>query len=254
MQSATIVIATKFKQTKIVKNTLESIYKQECDHQIDIILVDDNDERSKEFEDLVGLYDGGVWKYQYLYNDDRCPCHNPAYARNLGYKNATGDILICASDDIILPNPDTLRNLLDQFDENKILVPHTINANCHFDEDTFDLDRYDYINDMVSSAFFPYMFFGLVARKHMFAVGGNHRSFIHSGFEDRLVVECLQNHCKLKAEYSDELVLHQHHTKSYHSECSECDNGNYSGKLYWQLHGKMTRGELPWTSDTAPWI
>jgi glycosyltransferase involved in cell wall biosynthesis len=251
--NATIVIATKFKQPDIVKNTLESIYKQEHKNEINTILVDDNDEPQESLKDLIDLYDGGPWHFSYLYNTDRCPCNNPAYARNFGYKQATGDILICASDDIILPNPDTLQNLLDQFDENKILVPHTINAYCRFDNETQDLESYDYINDMVSPAFFPYMFLGLVARKHMFAVGGNHRSFIHSGFEDRLVVECLQNHCKLQVEYSDELVLHQHHIKSYHSECSECNDGNYSGKLYWDLFGKMTRGEIPWTSDTAPW-
>jgi glycosyltransferase involved in cell wall biosynthesis len=258
MPTATIVIATKFKEPLVLKKTLNSIYLQEAflqpNTRYDVIVVDDNDE-DIGIREAVADFDGPHLRVEYLKNTDKCPCNNPGYARNFGYKQAKGDILICASDDIIIPYSDSLDEMLDQFvfSDNQLLVAHTINAQCEFGEDGLDLEKWTEINTIVSPQFFPYMFFGMVWKEHMFKVGGNDRRFIHSGFEDRLVVECLQNHCKLQTFFSDELVIHQHHNKAYHSTCQECDNGNYSGKLYWELHGKMSRGEIPWTSDTGPW-
>lgn len=258
MVSATIVIATKFKEPKVLKQTINSIYVQtpflQPSTKYDVLIVDDNDTDSG-IKEVVDEFNGDHLKVEYLKNTDKCPCNNPGYARNFGYKHAKGDILICASDDIILLYSDTLDTMLDQFvfSNNKILVARTIDAKCKFDEDEVSLNSWTGIDTIVSPELFPYLFFGMVWKEDMFKVGGNDRRFIHSGFEDRLLVECLQNHCKLPVEYSHELVLHQHHNKSYHSECSECDNGNYSGKLYWDLHGQMDRGEIPWTSDSAPW-
>lgn len=256
MASATVVIATKFKDPKILKQTLNSIYVQDHLYSgvVDVLVVDDNDE-DLGIKELVEVFDSDYIPFSYVKNTDKCPCNNPGYARNFGYKLARGDILICASDDIILRYYDTLELMLEAmvFDENKILVAHTINANCHFEDDEVTLVDWDEISTIVSPQFFPYMFFGMVWKEDMFKVGGNDRRFIHSGFEDRLVVECLQNHCKLKTEYSDSLVLHQHHNKIYHSTCADCDNGSFSGRLYWELHAKMSTGKIPWTSDTAPW-
>lgn len=97
MSTLSIVIPT-YRRPAILKACLEHLEKQTIVNQLEVIVV--NDGHDPETESVVN---GKTWMMPVMYKE--VPKSQQGVARNVGVKDATGDIVIFINDDILLdPN------------------------------------------------------------------------------------------------------------------------------------------------------
>ena len=204
---ASICIAT-YDRPEILRRVLNSIFSQKPNFEFEVIVVDDAGPSSSE----------EVCKqYPVIYKRvEREPGYrNPAIARNMAYKMATGEILICQSDDVIHGSNTVIQRLVEELKEGEFLLATVWNVGV--DGKVIGLKQWPHIKQIVGPKNpRPLFFLGSIFRKDMYAIGGCDEDFIDPGREDVWLAQCLIHGRKLRPKFSQIEGLHRDHGRPAH--------------------------------------
>ena len=198
-----------YNKPEALQNTLASIATQRVSFDYETIVVDDG---SPEPETQRICEDHGV-NYTRI---ERKPIYrNPACARNLAYKRASGEIIVAQSDDVIHATPNTLQQLVDKLKPNHFVIATVVNVDAALQpySDTNGKGYGDQLSIYTSpERTRPLFFLGTLYRSDLYAIGGNDEDFVDPSREDVWFSLCLMHGLGLQPIYSTAKGLHQHHS------------------------------------------
>jgi len=229
-----VVIAT-YNKYAALKRTLRSIYAQHLPPECEVIVVSDGSDDA-----TVTLAQEFPIRYFYLH---RSGLRNPGPARNLGYREAQGDIIIAQSDEVEHRTPGTIAKLASR------LTP----SSCVFAK----VENVDEGGNRVQSDYWPrtrihrsYFFLGALWKEDLYAVGGNDEEFKYpDGGEDRWLSSCLE-HRGCSFVFCDDIVgWHYDHPRPHRTPEGERAARSLAK---WKII-EATAGRHPWTARTGAW-
>lgn len=214
---ASICLST-FNKPQALAKVLHSIHVQEPSFSFEVIVVDDGSEDANAIRQVCAPY---AWTK--LLRIDREPIYrNPSVARNVAYRAAQGEVLICQSDDVVHTKPKTIQWLVDLLKPKRFVIATVINV--REDGKPYQNNHGRGYGDAMTtytSPWFPrpLFFLGSLYRKDMYAVGGCDEEFVDPSGEDRWLAYCLIHGTpKLRPIYTREIIGHHldhEHTKDY---------------------------------------
>jgi len=221
-----VVLATKDKPD-LLRMTLENIFKQRPPFDMEVVVV--NDSVCKKTFEICQQY-GERLKYHCT---NSTVYKNPSNARNIGYRIATGETLICQCDDIVHLANNTIERLVTELGEDEFLLAKTENwTYCNGQPIKYLMDYCS-----VDKRPAPFFFCGSIKREHLLAVGGNDEEFVEVSYEDNWFADCLIHGLGLKPRYSSDILVH-HISHGYPNNSHK--NINVSKRLY---HAKVLRAK-----------
>jgi glycosyltransferase involved in cell wall biosynthesis len=204
---ASICVST-YDRPEILRRVLGSIFSQKPPFEYEVIVVDDAGPSSSE----------EVCKqYPVIYKRiEREPGYrNPAIARNVAYKTAQGEVLICQSDDVIHGSGKVIQHLVEELKAGEFLLATVWNVDV--DGQVTGLKQWPHIRQIVGPKNQrPLFFLGAVYRKDMCAIGGCDEDFIDPGREDVWLAQCLIHGRGLRPRYSAVEGFHNDHERPAH--------------------------------------
>lgn len=230
-----------YDHTRYLVRTLDSIFLQDLPGNTEIIVVDDGSPET-ETRRVCQRHP----RVEYVRIDREPGYRNPSAARNVAYRRARGEIVVCQSDDVI-HRGQTIQTLVNELHEGEFLVGTVYNR----DEKGRPRLLYGRFHELTGNHFKRHLFFlGALWRKDLYAIGGNDERFTAPGREDVWFGDCLMNGLGLIPRYLSSVVgYHQDHPRPV-------DLGRLcrpSHELYRRLHRDASRGLIPWASEGAPW-
>jgi glycosyltransferase involved in cell wall biosynthesis len=228
-----------YDRPEVLRKTLASIRSQQADFDYEIIIVDDAGPQSAK--EVCRQYAATYFRI------DREPKYrNPSVARNLAYKMAVGDVLICMSDDVIM-GAGSLQRLVNELQQGEFLLATVWNVDS--DGDTRGLEGWPHIQQLTGPKNMrPLFFLGSIRRKDMYAVGGCDEEFTEPGREDIWLGDCLIHGLGLRPTFEDMLGYHQEHKRPVNLVASY----QSSMELYKQKVSTAKQGLTPWRGG-EPW-
>jgi len=235
-----ICIAT-YSKPKALAKTLDTIFVQQPGFEFEVIVVDDG---SPEH------YTGEVCatfpvKYTRI---EREPLYrNPSVARNLAYKQAQGEVIICQSDDVY-HDYNSIQGLVDDLEFGTFVIATVWNVNDSgkaVPPAPFS-SRFSQLTGPQTPR--PLFFLGCLFRKDLYAVGGNDEEFTRPGREDVWFADCLINGLGLSPKYSDVRGFHQDHLRP-----PLASDYSLSKKLYHQKRTEALKSGVWRASKSALW-
>ncbi len=186
-----IVLATRNK-AEYLKRTLRSIKRQDVPFEYEVIVVDDGStDQTREVCKRAGV------RYIKLEN---AIYRNPAAARNVGYRVATGKIIIAQSDEVIHHTPNTIELLCSRLKQGEFLLATVYNYIVKTQQ-----RKAMYTGKRNKR---PFFFLGSLWRKDLYAVGGNDEEFTKPGYDDDWFADCLIRGLGLRPRFTDAVVGH----------------------------------------------
>lgn len=240
-----VCIAT-YNKPDLLRHTLQSIAYQDVPFEWELIVVDDGSPNT-----LTEKVCNEFQKVCYIRLEKSTGYGNPAKARNVAYRWASGKTLICQSDDVIHHSPNCIENLVTQLQPNTFLLAEVINTdtygNVTCNRDTADYGGYlqTYVSPKNRR---PLFFLGSIARKDLYAVGGNDEEFVFPSGEDRWFALCLIRGLGLTPVYTSSIVGHH----QQHKHCNPNQIG-HSQALIKQKIQRATRNPKLWQASGGPW-
>ncbi len=218
-----IVMSTRNKAEQL-DITLQSIFSQKVPFPYEVIVVDDGStDNTKEICNKYRL------KYLFLENDRY---RNPSKARNAGYREAKGEIIICQSDDVVHGQPTTIQLLVEGLKPDEFLIS-TVH-NYEFADDIPSKFILEYSGLKIQN---PYFFLGAIWRKHLYAVGGNDEQFVEPCYDDNWFADCLIHGLGLVPRYTDKIIgYHQNHTYPKDTHKNEIKSKELYGQKIIEAH------------------
>jgi glycosyltransferase involved in cell wall biosynthesis len=137
---------------------------------------------------------------------------NPSVARNVAYRKAVGEVIICQSDDVY-HSPDAIRRLTEELQPGEFLIATVWNVNergIAVRPKPF-AERFKQLTGRQMPR--PLFFLGSLWRSDLYAIGGNDEEFTKPGREDVWFAECLIHGLHLTPRYSDVEGYHQDHSR-----------------------------------------
>lgn len=170
---------------------------------------------------------------------------NPARARNVGYRFATGEVVVSMCDDILQISTDTLERLVTRLQPGEFRLAKT--ENWEYDGET----PKKYIMDYCSSDKRPvnYFFLGAIFRSDLYAVGGNDEEFVEVCYDDNWFADCIIKGQGLRPVIDDDIVCH--HKSHLHPNGSHA-NEKVSHQLYISKVREANRTGI-WQSSGGAW-
>ncbi len=200
-----ICIAT-FNRPQSLSKTLVSIFNQSPNFDYEVIVVDDGSPNG----DTGKLCLAYPLKYSFI---DREPVYrNPSVARNLAYKQATGEVIICQSDDVY-HSPGAIQRLVDELHYGEFVIATVVNVNERGQAVAPNPWGPRYKEFTSPRMPRPLFFLGSLFREDLYAVGGNDEEFTRPGRDDVWFADCLINGRGLLPRYSTVVGYHQDHTR-----------------------------------------
>lgn len=196
MIRASICIAAYGKPLHL-KRTLQSIYKQKPSFAYETIVVDDGTP-DDSIRDICSLFPDVC----YIRHNREPGYTNPAIARNLAYQRATGEILICQSDDVEHQG-NTIQSLVNELHPGSFVIAHVLNTDESGTPVANPLVEFTGPNHRR-----PLFFLGSVYRNDVYAIGGNSEDFVTPGREDVFFSQCLIYGQKLQPMFSTRAIGH----------------------------------------------
>jgi len=203
---ASVVIAT-CNKAPYLRRTLESIFRQRPSFYYEVIVVDhgSTDHTAKVVDHYYRRKQ--PIRYEYLPYEGIV---NPAAPRNLGYRLATGEIVVSQSDDVIHATPEVLEGLISSTTRENFTLARV--WDCVVDDDLEPVnfnDRILYCGEQRKE--FPLFFLGAVHREHIYQIGGNSLRFHRPGWDDNWFTDCLMHGLGLHPVFLQVEGYHQRH-------------------------------------------
>lgn len=234
-----IVMSTRNKWAELIR-TLESIFRQTLDEvDFEVIVIDDG---SDDFTPAV-LYEYehnyDNFTYRRLHNPDY---RNPSVARNVGYRLATGKVIIAQSDDVIHANHNTISQLTN------LLVPGRFLLATVWDFNVKKSQRCQLYTGLKCPR--PFFFLGSLWRSDLYAVGGNDEEFVAPGYDDNWFADCLMRGQGLVPVFLEQVVgLHQQHSRLQNL----VELVRSSHQLYRRKVCQALAEEIAWEASGGAW-
>jgi len=192
---ASICMAS-YKRPILLQNTLASIRRQQVPFEYELIVCDDGScDNTKVVCENFGA------QYHYL---DRPYYCNPAKARNVAYRAATGDVIIAQSDDVVHKTDDAIERLCN-------LSPGTVNIATVWEMGRDGERRSQYTGPKNRR---PFFFLGAMLREDLYAIGGDDEDFVDPGFDDDWLAARLTKGRGLHPVFREDVVAeHQWHMR-----------------------------------------
>lgn len=192
-----IVMATKNKASYL-QRTFASIFRQQVPFEYEVIVVDDGStDNTRQVCEAAGV------RYTHLENSEY---RNPSKARNVGYRMATGEIVIAQSDEVIHHTPDTIKQLCNRLRDEEFLIATVYNYCMRTHQ------RLSVYTGKVRTR--PFFFLGSLWRRDLYAIGGSDEDFTGPGYDDDWFADCLIHGRKLKPRFLDQVIgYHQDHPR-----------------------------------------
>lgn len=240
-----VCIAT-FNKPRHLQRVLESILVQEPPFPFEVIVVDDGSpENGAENKRIAGDF-----AYEYI---PREPVYrNPSKARNVAYRQAQGEYIICQSDDVMHSHPDAVERLVAPLEtrEDIFTVATVINTDWSGNPTPCLHPRNPKLVHLTGPQNpRPLFFLGALHRRHLCAIGGCEERFEAPGKDDVWFSECLMKGLGLSPSYRYDVVgWHLHHNRPAGIR-KKCEPSN---RLYQELQaeGRYVASGGPWP-DTS---
>jgi glycosyltransferase involved in cell wall biosynthesis len=234
-----ICIATYCKPREL-ELVLNSVFTQKVEREFEVIVVDDGSPEEDTSRVLRG-FGGMVRSYRVARSN---PVYrNPSVARNIAYRMAKGNVIVCQSDDVVHVG-NVIDGLVEHLEPGTFTLANVWNTdergrrvNCHGD--------WQELVGPTGRARRPIFFLGALHRDDLYRVGGNEERFTAPGREDVYFGKCLINGLKLKPKWLVSVVGHHiHHERP--------NNLSVMTRPSRQLYKRLAR-EGRWLSSGAPW-
>jgi glycosyltransferase involved in cell wall biosynthesis len=237
MIDASICIAT-YNHAQLLNRTLLSIVTQRRHHNIEVIVVDDGNPTA-ETQSVCYSFP----HVRYIRRDRKPGFSNPAIARNIAYRAATGRVIIAQSDDV-MHSLGAIDRLIDELQDGQFLLASVYNVDQYFNPDY--TRQYNMCSPETPR---PYFFLGSVLRRQLYSVGGNEEQLPAPGYDDDLFAACLINGCGLQPVWSNIMGYHQHHPVPKNRELVYAPSEQY----YRKFVAEAKAGLRPWCCSGGPW-
>lgn len=203
---ASVVMAT-YNKPVALANTLESLHQQRASFPFEVIVVDDGGSDPLAEQQCLRYQSYGMM-VRYYRLDRSNGYRNPGIARNHGYKQAIGDVIIAQSDDVVHGQPNSVE-LLGQMEQGKFNIATVYNAELDGLRCTKTREMYTGPSNCR-----PLFFLGSLLRAQVCTIGGNCEEFTEPGYEDDWFGKCLMHGLGLQPVFrSDIVAYHQHHVR-----------------------------------------
>ncbi|KKN02485.1 hypothetical protein LCGC14_1117290 [marine sediment metagenome] len=237
-----ICIATHNKSPWL-QNTLKSIFRQSPLFHWEVIVVDDAS--TDDTEGVCKEYE----RVKYLKIDrPSAEYRNPSIARNIAYRAACGDVLVCQSDEVLHVAPNTIERLVNE------LQPKTFSIatvwNTDMDGNHRGLEKYPRIIQLTGIELQrPFFFLGAILRSDLYKAGGNDELYTSPGREDQAFADSLIHGLGLLPQYVNVVGHHVEHPRPQNlRELTQPSNKRYKNRRRLCLQGQES-----WLSPRAPW-
>ena len=235
---ASICLAT-FNKASYLEKTLESIFCQAPPFIYETIVVDDGSSDSTKY--VCSNYSS----LTYIRIEREPIYRNPSVARNVAYRHARGDILICQSDEVIHVGNRVIERLVHDLLPNTFSIATVINVS---NAKSGTLPNGLQLTGLENQR--PYFFLGAIYRSDMYRVGGCDERFTSIGYDDDALANCLMSGLRLSPRYLPDVIgHHQDHPRPNNLS----DLMSSSARLYAELCSRRNAGLEPWLSTIAPW-
>ena len=186
-----------YNRAPLLARTLASIRRQRPSFPYEILVVDDGSD-GNETAEVCDCYGARSFR-----TERRGYC-NPGPARNIGYREAKGHILVCQSDDTLHLTEDSLERLATCGPRDMLIA--TV---WELGPDGERVSQYTGSENRR-----PFFFLGAVQKEHLYAVGGDDEDFALPGFEDDWLAARLQRGRGLDVTYRSDIEgAHQWHPR-----------------------------------------
>jgi glycosyltransferase involved in cell wall biosynthesis len=166
---------------------------------------------------------------------------NPATARNVAYKAATGDIVLPQSDEVIHVAPKTMERLVQLLQPGRVVL-----ATCwHYNR----RKKKRIMNYVSPTNHRPLFFLGAMYREDLYRIGGNDEEFVAPGYDDNWFADCIMYGLKHTIHYSNVLTYHQEHPRP----ANLAELVEPSKRLYRKKKKAAKAGKIPWQASGGPW-
>jgi len=226
-----------FQRPALLRRTLESIYRQTVPFEFEVIVCDDGGGLPQE---LFADFQQVQW-----HKIERVPTYrNPACARNVTYRAARGEVLICQSEEVVHISDNCIERLVLDLKPRqclfaKVLAVDSTGVACG---PRMGIDKHGPR---------PFFFLGSMWRSDMYAVGGNDEEFTAPGLEDKWLGHCLLKGLWLTPVYSETILGHH----QYHLPVPNCYGNRrlYNRKKHVaERSGQWQNAGGSWSMDTEP--
>ena len=221
------VVMASYNRAPLLARTLASIRRQRPSFPYEILVVDDGSE-----DDTKGVCETyGVRTFR---TERRGYC-NPGPARNIGYREAKGHILVCQSDDTLHLSEDSLERLA-TCGPTEVLIATV----WELGPEGQRVSQYTGSENRR-----PFFFLGSVQKSHLYAVGGDDEDFTLPGFEDDWLAARLQRGRRLTPVYRGDIEgAHQWHPRPPQEQGME-----------WALEMQaLSHHKLKTATETGAWV
>jgi len=238
--ACSIVIST-YNKAPLLDLALQSIRQQSPPFEYEVIVVDDGSR-----DDTRSICKKHQVKYTYL---NRPYYTNPAVARNVGLKLASGDVIIQQCE-VIHDTYDAIEKLT--LRAQPYVLDFAAVYNATIDDAGEPTPKVNPITRVRAGTCYsgphntrPLFFLGAVMREDIFAVGGHDESFTMPGYEDNWLADCLiQGRKCTYRNWGDILGFHLDHPRPQWSELGQLEMKSlYEAKL----------AEKQFISASGPW-
>jgi len=236
---ASVCLST-YNKAKPLERTLASIFVQTPPFECEVIVCDDG-----STDDTRSVCRDFPVEYHYLDRHGSC---NPAAARNVAYRAARGEVVICQSDDVLHTRLDTIERLVGDLEPGKFLIATVTNVNENGKPYGDRLGKGWGDGKVEYTGLWqrrPLFFLGSLWRRDLYAEGGNDEEFIGPGYDDDWFAACLVDGLGLEAAYSSKIIGHHQH----HQHTQDWRGVEMSRELFKQ---KMASGVF--CSSGGPWV
>ncbi|KKK69548.1 hypothetical protein LCGC14_2932920 [marine sediment metagenome] len=236
-----ICIAT-FNKASWLAKTLDSIVRQNIPFDWEVIVVDDGS--TDNTVDVCQQFG----KISYIRIDREPVFRNPSMARNVAYRAAKGDVLICQSDEVLHVANNTIEHLTMELEPNTFSVATVWNTDK--DGNHKPLEQWPKIVQLTGPKLRrPFFFLGSLLRSDMYKAGGNDELYESPGSDDNAFADSLMRGLKLQPNFVDIVGHHVEHPrpKDLHKQCGP------SIVRYRNRHARCILKQESWLSPTAPW-
>jgi len=239
--NVSICMASFNRDPKVLDAVLNSICSQTCHFPVEVVVADDGSEFGAP--DVCGNY-----PVEYRRIDREPAVRNPSVARNIAYRQASGDIIIAQSDDVVHEDG-AVAELVELLENNSSSFVIATVLGC----DRNGIPEEVYTGEWNGQLrHLPLFFLGALWKSDLYAIGGNDEEFAvcggNGGQEDKWFARCLIDGRGLSPVYAENVVGYH----MAHDRPSERSAKHTNMKLYHQkLERAMNTGV--WCSSSGPW-